>query len=284
MTRITFFSHQFFGALIMTTLLFATLETPVLAQGQGNQGDQVGVQQDQDRDQVQNQIRDPETHTNGDEPDPDRDRLRDQDQTNAPAETTQAQMRSQEQVQVQQMDGTGDGQQQNRDRVRTESTESLRAFIQEQEQERLQDGSGVGERSQSRARAQVATEVFQAAEPLMGQNGPRMSEVATEVNQAFRGMEQREQALENRSRVRLFFFGQDEGVVGAMQQEMEQNRLRIEEMRQLMESCDGCDPEAQEPLMTQLQNMEREQERLETVAADAEGRQGLFGFLFGWMR
>lgn len=111
-----------------------------------------------------------------------------------------------------------------------------------------------------------------------------MSAVAAEVNQATRELEQRETALENRNRVRLFLFGQDDEVVAAMQQTMTEQQTRIEEMKQLMMDCTDCDQGITEALLAQVQNLEREQNRLQTVVDDADGRTGLFGFLFGWMR
>ena len=197
------------------------------------------------------------------------------------------------------MDGTGDNcvgdgecdgvPDQLRDRVHADTATSLRDYIQEQTQLRLQqtpaaDQAGAGVMNRTHTEAQLATEAFEMAEPLLGQHGPRMSEVAREVNQAMDGLATREAALQDRSRLQLFLFGSDDEVVSEMQQAMQENQTRMQEMQQLLDDCGDCDEGATQVLVTQLQNMQREQDRLQQVTDDAASRQGLFGFLFGWLR
>jgi hypothetical protein len=235
--------------------------------------------QDQNQNQVVNNYAVPEDEDF--EVDQDRQQSRDQDQTNAPTTSPQTQTRTMEQVMMATSGAPIGSPVQNRNQVATSA--ELEQFVRAREQERLEDNTGVGVQERIRVQAEIATEAVTAAEPLLGSNGPRMSAVAAEVNQAFRGLAQRETALEERSRLQLFFFGHDEAQVALMQQEMEQNRVRIAEMRQLTANCDDCEPGVEEPLMAQLQHMEQEQERIERVADEAAARRGVFGFLFGWM-
>lgn len=198
-------------------------------------------------------------------------------------EPDQDQTRSQTQDQLR--DTTGDAapdRDQDRDRDRVQTPAELQQFIQERTRE--QDADGTGESARTRTQAQVAVEAVRQAEGMLGQNGPRMSTVATEVSQAMQGLATREEALQNRSRVRLFLFGQDDDVVGDMQQTMEQNQERIQEMKTLLRNCGDCDQQATQTLVTEIQKLEREHDRLQQVVDDAAGRVGLFGFLFGWMR
>ncbi len=251
-------------ALLMTFTVVAAAQQGSGAGGGSGAGS--GTMQ-QDRDQLQ--VDDPQM-------DQDRDQLQDKDQLR---------------------DGTGDGvpdqdrlQTQDQDRIHVDTVDALHQYIQEQQQTRLQEKVTTntdetdGERVQSRVQAQVAADAVTVAERLMGANGPRMSAVATEVNQATQALAQNEEKLETRSRVQLFLFGQNDEVVAVMQQEMEQQQTRIEEMKQLLLTCDDCDQQATEALLAQIQNMEREQARLQTVVDDADDRTGLFGFLFGWLR
>lgn len=259
------------GALLMTFTAVAMAQQGNGGGAAAGSGSGVGTgsgTMQQDRDQLQ--VDDPQM-------DQDRDQLQDQDQLR---------------------DGTGDGvpdqdrtQTQDQDRIHVDSTDALHQYIQEQQQTRLQDKTtatgtqaGMGMQVQSRVEAQVAADVVQAAEPLLGANGPRMSAVAAQVSQATQALAQNEQQLETRSRVQLFLFGQDDEVVAEMEQVMEQQQTRIEEMKQLMLDCTDCDQGATETLLAQIQNMEQEQARLQTVVDDADSRTGLFGFLFGWLR
>lgn len=283
------------GLLVMFSLLFAAMAVALpaaAAQGSGSSGGQSSGagQQDQDR------IQDPATH-DGAEPDQDRDR----DQLQLHATTAedvpdQDRDRLQTQDRIQDPathDGTGPDQDrdrlqtQDRDRIHVDTTAALRDFVNEQNQNRMRSEgtatSGQGMTTQERVRAEVATQAFVAAENMLGPNGPRMSEVAQEVNQAMNGLSVREEALQNRSKIRTFFFGQDQDQVQLMQQEMEQNQNRLEELKQLLKDCDDCDQETIQLLVEQHQMLEQEQNRVQVVAEEAAGKHGIFGFLFGWI-
>lgn len=281
--------------LIVFSLLFVAMVVALpsaAAQGSGSSGGQGGGagQQDQDR------IQDPTTH-DGVEPDQDRDRLQlhattaedvpDQDRD-------RLQTRDQDRIQDPTThDGTEPDQDrdrlqtQDRDRVHVDTPAALQDFVNEQNQNRMRSEgnatSGQGAMTQERVRAEVATEAFMAAENMLGPNGPRMSEVAEEVSQAMNGLAVREEALQNRSRIRTFFFGQDQEQVKQMQQEMEQNRNRLEELKQLLKDCNDCDPETIQLLVEQHQMLEQEQNRVQVIANEAAGKRGIFGFLFGWI-
>ena len=304
MTQTRKYAMYTFVLLMAFLMLFAGAMVNAQQGGGGGAGGGAGSgDQQQDRDRV------PDPATGGDTtPSQDRDQDRLQDGTGDNCVGTgdcdgtpdQDQLRTQDQDRLQ--DGTGDNcvgtgdcdgvpdqdRDQDRDRIHVDSTAALEQYVQQQQQERLrtytETETGAGEMMQSRVQAQVAADAVMAAEPLMGGNGPHMSEVAQQVNQAMNGLATREEALQNRSRLQLFLFGQDDEVVAEMRQEMEQNQNRIEEMKQYMLNCEDCDQGATQFLVNQIQQMEREQARLQTVTDEAADRVGLFGFLFGWMR
>lgn len=265
-------------ALVVFALAFVT----VYAQQERNVGGSLVA--DQDRYQTQDQ---------------------DQDRTNQPegagsstvpaagAAMEQAQVMNQNRDQVQapatgQQAGQGQEgsdeslQVQNREQIRMQTPSELRQYIQERTQSQVrQSEDGTDEPEQLRNRAMAAVQAVQAAENLLGQNGPRMSEIAEQVNQAAQGMEQREEALQQRSWLRAFFFGQDQEQAQALKNETEQNRLRVQEMNQLLVECGECDAEVKTMLQEQMQTMLQEQDRLDQVAEKAIGRWGLLGWLFG---
>jgi hypothetical protein len=235
--------------------------------------------------------------------DQDRNQAQDQDQTqtnkpeeagsstsagvsDVPREQQQEMSRVQKQdpasTSGQQIGGDDALREQAREQEHVQSPEELRQYVQERTQAQVQQsGEASDEAVHLRNRAQIAVQAIQAAENMLGQNGPRMSAVAEEANQAAQGMAQREEALEKRSWLRAFFFGQDQEQAQALQEEAEQNRVRIQEMNQLLTSCDDCDGEVRTLLQEQVQTMLQEQDRLDQVAEKAVGRWGLLGWLFG---
>ena len=261
---------------VLLSALFVTTASAQTGQRSGDQGDT-------EREQGMERAADSSPQSSGTA-----DQLRDQDRMMSD-DPDQDRTRTQDQDQLQ--DGTGDGEpdqdrDQDRDRLRdqVQTPDQLQQFIQERTRERDQSPEGTGPSVRSRTEAQVAAEAMIASERMLGQNGPRMSEMAEEMNRAMVGLETREEALHNRSRLQLFLFGQDETIVGEMQQTMEQNQERIQEMKQYMLDCTDCDQQATETLVNEIQKMEREHERMQAVVGDATDRQGLFGFLFGWLQ
>jgi len=214
-------------------------------------------------DQIQGRLQDPATHEGAGDPVQDRDRI--QDQTNIPEGVEPVQARAEQ-------------------HLRLQTAGELEQYVQEQNRVRAQTEDGTGEQTQPRTKVRVAADAIVAAEAMLGQSGQRMSTMAQEMNHAMETTAAHEEALQERSRVQLFFFGQDEDTVGAMKKEVDQNRDRIVEMKQLMRNCEDCDEGATQFLVEQIQNMEREQTRLQEVTDNAVGQRGVFGFLFGWLR
>jgi hypothetical protein len=280
------------SAFILGLILVLTLTTTALAQGQGQSGGSSGSGLG---DQTRDRIQDPALHEGDYEPaqDRDRDRLQDGTGDNCTASSDcdgvpdQDRLREQDQDRLQ--DGTGDGvperdRDRTQDRLRVDSVTALQEYVREQNRIRLQEESATGTQVQTRTEARVAMDAIEVAEPLLGQRGPRMSEVAREMGQTVNELAAQELRLENRGRLQRFFFGQDDEVVATMQQEMEQNQNRIEEMKQYLSECEDCDEETVEYLASQIQNMEQEHNRLRLLIDNAAEQDGLFGFLFGWLR
>ena len=168
----------------------------------------------------------------------------------------------------------------NEEQKRVNNPEELGEYIRQQERVRAEAHGDTEVRTQLRNQAMVAADALFASEDMLGPNGPRVSQGAREVNAATEMMMRQEEALQARSWVRNFFFGQDRDTAYAMQKEAEQNRVRIQEMNQIIADCEDCDSEVKTMLQQQLQTMLQEQNRLAGVAEEASGRTGLLGWLF----
>lgn len=121
----------------------------------------------------------------------------------------------------------------------------------------------------------------QTRQQTQQQTEQRINVVKEDVSRATVGMSKRAEVLQQRNWLRKFFFGYDQIEAATLQQEAEQNRVRIQEMNQLLVDCSDCDKRVRTALQEQLQTMQQEQDRLHAVAEDAQGWRGIFGWLFG---
>ena len=66
-------------------------------------------------------------------------------------------------------------------------------------------------------------------------------------------------------------------------QETNRNQEKIQELKNLYQECE-CDEEVKNIIQEQIQNIEQEQNRLGQLAQEEKSKQGIFGWLFGWMK
>ncbi len=125
--------------------------------------------------------------------------------------------------------------------------------------------------------AERAVYAFRAAAPLTGGNTPDLIRLSEEINGSVRNAVQNEERIRSQNGFMVFLFGGDHTSADAMMQEVVQNRVRIAEMNRLIDGC-GCDPETAAILREQVQVMEQEQARFETLANGERAKRGLFGF------
>ena len=124
-----------------------------------------------------------------------------------------------------------------------------------------------------------AVYVFRAAAPLTGGSASDLIRLSEEINGSVRSTVQNEEKIRSQNAFMVFLFGGDQSSADAIMQHVVQNRVRIEEMNRLIDGCD-CDEETAAILREQVQVMEQEQARFETVAAVENGKRGIFG-IFG---
>jgi len=117
-------------------------------------------------------------------------------------------------------------------------------------------------------------------ENLTGGIGKNISQIAREFNNSIQATIKVEGRIQSRSSLIKFFMGGDEEAAEEMEQEVNQNRLRIQELRRLMEKGD-CEKEVKAMLQEQIQEMEGEQNRLQKLAQREKKDKGLFGWFSG---
>ena len=139
--------------------------------------------------------------------------------------------------------------------------------------------SQLQEMHQNQNRVRVAVHAMLAAENLTGGIGRNVSQIAREFNNSVQSTTRAEEKIRTRSSIVKFFMGGDEEAAEDIEQEVNKNQNRLQELNQLMENC-NCDPEVKATLQEQIQNVEQEQERLRQLAQEEKGNKGIFGWLF----
>lgn len=167
--------------------------------------------------------------------------------------------------------------------IKAKDTEELKQMIQqkqqEMEQERARAGGIEGKVFQNQNSVRLAVHSLLAMEDLVGGIGPQVRLVAREFNNSVQATIKAEEKIQKRSKIKKFFLGGDEEAAAELESEIESNKLRIQQLKQLKEQC-GCGSEVKELFMEQMQNMELEQERLGQLVKEEKDSKGLFGWMF----
>ena len=171
--------------------------------------------------------------------------------------------------------------------VRARNTEQLRTMIQEKQQVLSQQAQGIQDEKQqavyqNQNKVKEAVHALLAAEELAGDVGPQMSQIAREFNGSVQATIISEEKIQNRGGITMFFFGGDKEAAEEIIQEVNQNQVRIQQLKELQKQC-SYGPEAEEMIQEQIRNIVQEQTRLQTLADGQKSRKGLFGWLFGWL-
>jgi hypothetical protein len=170
-----------------------------------------------------------------------------------------------------------------REQLRARNVTELRQMIQERQQIMNQEIQNLGEGQQNiyqnQNRVRLAVHALLAMENLTGGIGRNVSQIAREFNNSVQATIRAEERIQTRNWLVRFFVGGDEEAAGNMEQEVNRNRERIQELRRLREECD-CDEEIRAMLQEQIQNMEQEQNRLQQLAQNEKANKGLFGWLW----
>ena len=159
----------------------------------------------------------------------------------------------------------------------------VKQMIQEKKQEMNQEMQSMGEQQQkvyqNQNRVREAVHALLAMENLTGGIGRNISQIAREFNNSVQATIRTEGRIQTRNMLLKFFLGGDEEAAQEMEQEVNRNRMRIQQLKQLMQECD-CDEEVKAMLQEQIQNMEQEQNRLQELTHNEKQNKGLFGWLF----
>ena len=83
---------------------------------------------------------------------------------------------------------------------------------------------------------------------------------------------------ETRNMIVRFFAGGDQEAAGELEREVNHNKLRIQQLKQLMEQC-ACDEEVKNTFQEQIHNMEHAQNRLQQLVEKEKQTKGIWGWI-----
>jgi hypothetical protein len=107
--------------------------------------------------------------------------------------------------------------------------------------------------------------------------GEQVRVVAQEQNQNREKTADQIESIEKRNKIKTFLIGTNYKNVGALRSEMVQTRNRLEKLNRLMEQTTNAADKTE--LQNQIQTLEEEQAKIETLLKKAEGKFSLFGWL-----
>jgi len=119
--------------------------------------------------------------------------------------------------------------------------------------------------------------LLQVASRQEGGIGEQVRVVAQEQNQNKEKTADQIEAIEKRNKIKTFLIGTDYKNVGALRSEMVQTRNRLEKLNRLTEQTTNAADKTE--LQNQIQTLEEEQTKIETLLKKAEGKFSLFGWL-----
>lgn len=145
-----------------------------------------------------------------------------------------------------------------------------------------QSGLSSDNRLKNQNTVRVAVKTLLAAGNISGGIGDQISVIAREFNNSVKVQYTAEETIQNRNSLARFFFGGDSEAAEEIQQQIEQNRIRLANLNDLMNMCgEDCDEELKAMIQEQIQLLEQEQNRLQELSQAELEDKGLLGGLFG---
>jgi len=169
--------------------------------------------------------------------------------------------------------------------VKAETKEQLKLMIQEKKEEFKKELNENGNKLKQKVfknqnRVREAVHALLAMEGLSGGIGKNISVIAKEFNNSVEKTIKAEEKIQKRNVLARFFAGGDNEAAEELELELNQNKERIKELKQLREQCDCQDEEIKEMMQEQIQEMEQEHTRLKELAAKEKKSKGLLGWMW----
>lgn len=171
-------------------------------------------------------------------------------------------------------------QQEVQEKIKT--VEQLRQQVQERAQEMEQEMVNYKEEAQNVLKNQnpvrLAVHSLLAMEDMVGGIGQQVSEIAKEFNNSIQSTLAAEEKIESRGFMAKLFFGGDREAANQLQEEAQKNMERIRELVQLQSQVQ-LKQEVKNQLQEEIQTLQQEQVRLQSLVQNELSQSGVFGWL-----
>jgi len=196
----------------------------------------------------------------------------------------QVQTQEQEQTQTQVQNEEGLGNLENGQQLRARTSNELKSMIQEKRGEMIEEVKSMKGNLQkayeNQNEVRVAVQGFLAMEDLVGGIGKQVSEVANQFNNSVQQSIKAEETIRNRNRIVRFFAGGDQETAEELQNLVDQNRIRLLQLKELKNEAD-CEEEVRTLMQEQIQSMELGQVKLQAMIQNERDARGIWGWFKG---
>jgi hypothetical protein len=209
----------------------------------------------------------------------------DQGQDEGQGDQQQQQEQTQEQTQEQNQEengllGNGNGQQ-----LRARTSSEWKSMIQEKRGEMIEEiksmKGNLQKAYQNQNEVRTAVHAFLSiGEELVGDLGEEVSKVAKEFNNSVQETIKAEETIRNKNRILRFFAGGDQETAEELRSLVNQNRIRIQRLKELKGECD-CEDEVSTLMQEQIQSMEQGQDKLQEMIQNEKNARGIWGWFKG---
>jgi len=126
---------------------------------------------------------------------------------------------------------------------------------------------------------QVAAHALMEMRNLTGDIGPRVADIAEDLNTSAGTVQPLEERIQDRNTFIRFFAGGDRDAADQINDQVAQNQARIQDLEGLMANT-SLQPDVQGAMQEQITALQTEQARLAALAGDERNTTGLFGWLW----
>ena len=203
---------------------------------------------------------------------------------NGEGEGEQQQQQEQVQTQTQEQNEEGLGNLENGQRLRARTSNELKSMIQEKRGEMIEEiksmKGNLKKAYENQNEVRAAVHGLLAMEDLVGGIGKQVSEVAKQFNNSIQQTIKSEETIRNRNRIVRFFAGGDQETAEELQNLVDQNRIRLQQLKELKNQAD-CEEEVKTLMQEQIQSMEQGQTKLQEMIQNERDARGIWGWFKG---
>jgi predicted small secreted protein len=172
---------------------------------------------------------------------------------------------------------------QQKTQLSAQDKEGLQNTIRQRQEEMTKSQEGLSKSQQeilkNQNQVRLAVQTLLSLENYTGGIGKDISAIAKDFDNSIQSTTNAEEKIQSKSGIARLFSGGDEKSAAVLKSEVTKNQEKIQELKQLKDQC-PCDEEVKAMMQEQIQSMEQEQTRLQTLADKETKSKGIFGWMW----